>query len=248
MRDYEKPAFGEIMGNCAICYRQEINKDLIAMYWAALEPFALSEISAAFNAHVRRSKFFPAIAEIIELIPSAASHRHIGSDEAWTIAIAAMDEFETVVWTKEIAEAKAIAQELFQSGDKVAARMAFKSAYERIVITAVKPKWFVTEGFDAQRRIEAVRDGIERGLLPRETLNRYQLEAPTVTFQQLTHMAAEKSHDKEKILNSLKSIKSVLDSDESIEAGIARRERERLAFEERRAHELAKVDAALNMT
>lgn len=243
MRDHEKPAFGEIMGNCAICYRQEINKDLIAMYWAALEPFTLAEISSAFNAHVRRSKFFPAIAEIIELIPSAASYRHIGPDEAWTIALAAMDEFETVVWTKEIAEAKAIAQDVYDAGDKIAARMAFKSAYERIVQSAGRPVWFVTEGFDADRRAAVAQQAVERGLLPAETLQRYRLSAPaSVSFAQLVDMAAE--HDEGTRKKALGVIHQILEDDDQAQA-IARRERERLEFEDRRQQQLARAESVM---
>lgn len=79
-----------------------------------------------------------------------------GADEAW--AMCPMSEATTAVLTDEIMQALTVAQPLIESGDKVAARMAFKSAYERLLADARRSgapaKWFPSIGSD-KRGIEA---------------------------------------------------------------------------------------------
>jgi len=83
-----------------------------------------------------------------------------GKDEAWSIALAASDQFDTVVMTEEILLAMSVAEPVLHQGDKVGARMAFISAYERLVCAArqqLKPThWHVSIGFDPQRRVMAI--------------------------------------------------------------------------------------------
>lgn len=204
----------------------------------ALNEFPIQHVIGAIKKHIKTGRFAPTPADIIEIIADHTRTKHIGPDEAWTIALAAMDEFETVIWTKEIAEAKAIAQGIYDEGDKVAARMAFKSAYERIIKTASRPAWYVTEGFDAQRRIEAVRQGVDRGLLPREALQKY-IEAPVTTFAQLTSMAEKRN--KPDVVSNLKRLKQAIAGSDKKEASAQEREQQRQAFEAHRERELSRV-------
>jgi hypothetical protein len=91
------------------------------------------------------------------------------ADEAWMQALLADDERETVVWTKEAADAFFDARPALDAGDKIAARMAFKAAYDRLVQqardNAVPTKWIVSEGFDVEKRRIAIEKGIEKKLL-----------------------------------------------------------------------------------
>src|SRR5690554_4598892 len=128
MQENEKKQFLQLMNACAANYSVELDKSRLRVLWASLCEFEFSDVERSVMGCIKQCRFFPTVAEIIARIPSAAADRHIGPDEAWTIALAAMDEFETVVWTKEIAEAKAIAQDVYDAGDTIAARMAFKSA------------------------------------------------------------------------------------------------------------------------
>lgn len=83
-----------------------------------------------------------------------------GKDEAWSIALAGCDQFDTVVMTEEISLAMTAAQPLLNIGDKVGARMAFISAYERLVndarLQSRPTQWRVSMGFDPQRRVTAI--------------------------------------------------------------------------------------------
>jgi hypothetical protein len=93
-----------------------------------------------------------------------------GDDEAWAIALCAADESDSVVMTEEIHVALSAARPVLERGDKVGARMAFKSAYVRAVDTArrqAKPvKWSLSMGTDPQRRLLAVEEAARQGRLP----------------------------------------------------------------------------------
>lgn len=82
------------------------------------------------------------------------------ADEAWSIAIASYDESDTVITNSEIAEAYGIAQPIYEDGDKIGARMAFRSAYERITQNnkqdGINPRWWPSRGFDKTRAEEVL--------------------------------------------------------------------------------------------
>jgi hypothetical protein len=105
-----------------------------------------------------------------EAIMSRLPDGHLPADEAWSIAIQAMDEAETVVWTQAICEAWGCAQLIMQAGDEVGARMAFRSAYERRVAAAradgLRPKWFPSLGHDPAKRAAALEAAADRLRLP----------------------------------------------------------------------------------
>lgn len=101
------------------------------------------------------------------------------ADEAWSTAIQAGDEANTVVWTAETEKAYWAASHLLNAGDKVGARMAFREAYEREVSNArqaSKPiAWKATLGTDPYQREQAIIQAAElnrigqehaKGLLP----------------------------------------------------------------------------------
>lgn len=110
-----------------------------------------------------------------------------GRDEAWSIALQADDERDTVVMTGEILAALQVARPLLAVRDKVGGRMAFISAYDRLVTEArrdaVPAKWEVSIGFDPQLRIRAIEQARDLKRLPAPEADRYLLqltqESPT---------------------------------------------------------------------
>lgn len=142
-----------------------------AVWFRSLEGHDLSTLSAAFSAHMRdpaNGKFEPKPAHIIEQIERAAKNDgRPGPEEAWAISLAAADEFDTVVWTTECAQAWAAAQPVMQMGDEIGARMAFKESYARMVADARQrgeaAAWEVSEGFDQDRRRVAIAKAVEAG-------------------------------------------------------------------------------------
>lgn len=90
------------------------------------------------------------LAEIITRIDDGRP----GAEEAW--AMLPRDEGTTVVWTEEMCQAWATVQTLVDDGEVVAARMAFKEAYSRLVNEArearTPAKWTVSLGHDVAGR------------------------------------------------------------------------------------------------
>jgi hypothetical protein len=91
------------------------------------------------------------------------------ADEAWALALEALDEAKTVVWCEEIQQAFAIARPVLQDGDKIGARMAFKNAYDRIVKEAreeCRPaQWSASLGWDQGHRQSVLTKAVELGML-----------------------------------------------------------------------------------
>ena len=115
-----------------------------------------------------------------------------GAEEAW--AMIPKTESGTAVWTTEASQAFGVAVRLLDCGDEVAARMAFKETYSRMVAQARDAgepvQWHVSLGHDVHARtgpvLEAVKAGRitsdhAMGLLPApeqiESANRARLAA-----------------------------------------------------------------------
>lgn len=94
------------------------------------------------------------------------------ANEAWAIAVTALDERNTVVWTDEMAQAWDVARPIANGRDLVGARMAFIAAYERLVRTARDerriPAVTVSIGWDGEGRAAAVEKAVLLGYLPAE--------------------------------------------------------------------------------
>jgi hypothetical protein len=222
------------------------SKGAMVSIFEAFDSFSFDIVNSAIKAHGLKNKFAPTQADILAILGSG-NQQHLGADEAWAIALASMDEAETVVMTDEIMQALAIAWEVYSDGDGVGARMAFRSAYERIMQGAGKPVWRVTLGHDPGRREEAVRKAVEQGLLPKTEIAKYRLEKPVGTFKQLAIAATEKAKQIEpdksdEILRNLRELKAML---KPAEDPATVRERERFEFEEHRKAELARVEEKL---
>lgn len=135
-----------------------------------LAVFAPADIRAALQACRRELTGKLTLAAVLYRIQ--AEDGRPGKDEAWAIAVTTNDEFETVVLTDEIQLALAAAKPVLDVGDKIGARMAFISAYERLVAQArddVKAvNWHVSVGFDANRRVAAITKAVQMQRIPQE--------------------------------------------------------------------------------
>lgn len=148
-----------------------------ALFFNAMEPYSIEQVSAALTAHIRDTKvgmFQPTPAHLIAQIQGVAGNDgRPGAEEAWAIALTSRDESDTVVWTRETAEAFAICAPVLATGDEVGARMAFKEAYSRLVNAARangKPvAWSASLGWDTRKREAAIQKAQTAGLLSAPT-------------------------------------------------------------------------------
>jgi len=149
---------------------QEMNPGTAAMMAEDLCAYSVPAVKAALKACRFEVKGKLAMADILQRVQAADGRP--GKDEAWAIAMTSNDEFETVVLTDEIQLALAAAKSVLDAGDKVGARMAFISAYERLVAQArddVKAvNWHASVGFDANRRVAAITKAVQMQRIPQE--------------------------------------------------------------------------------
>lgn len=90
-----------------------------------------------------------------------------GPDEAW--ALIPRDEWTTVVWNDEIAQAWGLAKAVLDTGDKIGGRRTFIEAYTKIVAEARTasraPKWTASMGHDLIGREDALLAAAAKGLI-----------------------------------------------------------------------------------
>lgn len=150
-----------------------------------LAEYGMEHIAAALRACRRELTGKLTLGAIMQRIQAADGRP--GRDEAWAIALQAGDERDTVVMTWEILAALQVACPILEARDKVGARMAFLSAYDRLIDQArqeAQPvKWEVSLGFDPDLRIRAIEQARNLGRLPAAEASRlllqYAQEAPS---------------------------------------------------------------------
>jgi hypothetical protein len=142
-----------------------------ALFFQALAEYPLPQVRAAIGAHIKRGKFTPTPADIVEHVEASTNgDGRPGPEEAWAIALASQDERETVVWTAETAEALRIARPVLESSGAISGRKTFLEAYTRLVNVArsakVSVRWSVHMGWDSTSHAQALHKAIQQGLLP----------------------------------------------------------------------------------
>ncbi len=179
-------------------YDKFAESDALQVWVDALSAYPIEEIDAALSMHCKASKFAPRPADIIEII----NRKHAGlwksSDEAWAVARQLSDQCASVITTDVIMEALDGLYDLLED-DPIAARMAFKSAYERIMqagkISGRVPKIQFSPGFDATQRLEAANEACWIGV-EQQKVSAY-LEAPLTThgLQAIVNQQAAKNDE-----------------------------------------------------
>lgn len=170
---------------------QEISDVGLAVVVADLKAYQLPAVVQAL-ARCRGELRRIALSDILDRIPGG----HPGPEEAWAMVARCLnDERVTVVWTDEMAAAFGVALNL--QDDEVAARMAFKEAYARLVAearSAGKPvRWTPSLGWDHGARAGVLEEAVRLGRLSAEHVAGL-LPAPpkplSVEFQKLLEGAA----------------------------------------------------------
>ena len=169
MKDAEKAEFSQVVRAMFDNYgRQAPLPETLRLWWGMLVQYDIVAVRNACQRHIETEpKFPPTIAQLLAILRPAELSGRPGPEEAWSIAVRAADESETVVMNDEIAIAWGAAKPIFDLGDEVGARMAFKEVYERQVSAATGPaKWWPSLGTDQHRRDAALSEAKRAGLLP----------------------------------------------------------------------------------
>jgi len=176
MRDAEILRFTELLdATCGLISRGTYTPTTVQteLFFNALRAYDFAAVKLAFSNHVKdpvRGRYVPLPADVIAQINGQTeADGRPGAEVAWATAVLGADEQETIVWTAETAAAWAIAKPVFDLGDEVGARMAFKEAYARLVAearaAAKLPKWSASVGFDPARRERSLKAAMSAGLL-----------------------------------------------------------------------------------
>ena len=184
----DKREFASIMEAVMLLYGKDSTPSLLRLYWNALAAHSIDQVKWAFDHWVKDPKqgtFMPKPADIIRTIQEATGtleSQWLSANEAWAIALPAIDEDSTVVWTPEVAKAFEVARPILEVGDKIGARMAFIPAYDRLIDQAKResrtPSYEVSAGWDANMREVAMRQAVTTGLLPAPNDDTKALPAP----------------------------------------------------------------------
>ena len=173
--DNERQDFSVLLDELGEHYGRRVSGSTKLMWWRLLaDKLDLASLRQALDRHLldrTRGRFFPQPSDVLAELERMGGGRP-SADEAWALALETFDEGATVCVTDEILLAAVVASPVWESGDKVGARMAFKAAYERVVderrLQGQRPCWQLSLGWDAQRRDLAARVGLEAGRLSLE--------------------------------------------------------------------------------
>ena len=163
----------EVMGN-------EIKPNVALVIVDDLSAYALDDVLQALTRVRRECSGKLTLKMILDILASLGGW--LSANEAWAVALPAIDEDATVVWTPEIAKAFEVARPILEVGDKIGARMAFIPAYDRLIDHAKResrtPSYEVSAGWDANMREVAMRQSVTAGLLPMPNDDTKALPAP----------------------------------------------------------------------
>lgn len=227
MLEQDKREFAEIYRGVCATYGREASKEAMRIAWAALGQFSISQVRAAYTSHLVRSKYMPTPAEIIAAIhDSTPAMQRPGADEAW--AMMPRDESDSVVWTTEMASAWAVASNLVnpltvERPDWVAARMAFKDAYNRAVDNAravgAPVRWEVCRGTRTDNLEDVLTEAMRLKRISQEDAAPFlaQLDYVRPANQQLLLEGAKQSPEevRQMAMEAVAKLRAMLTPDES---------------------------------
>jgi len=162
------------------------------MWWSALGSYPDGVLMAAVTRHIRNSSFFPHLNDLLKGCDAQTDGGWLGVEEAW--ALMPKSEHESAMLTDEIAQAIAVAAPLIESGDRVAARMAFKDCYTRLVERAKlegrQPRYFPSYGSDKHGAVAMLAKAVQVGQIPLERALEWKPEHAT----EIVKMAGVRNH------------------------------------------------------
>tara|TARA_R110000803_G_scaffold4054_8_gene13915 strand:- start:5609 stop:6271 length:663 start_codon:yes stop_codon:yes gene_type:complete len=165
----DKKQFKQLIDDVSELYgKDKPSQSILRQWWMVLENYPYNIVEQALSYHIKHSKFAPRPADIIEMVEQ--SDGRPSADEAWAMCLAQSDEYATVWLTEDVQLALGRgASAILADGDKIAARMAFKESYDRIIQVArdrgIPVKRVLSKGHDVTGRDEVIKQGVELGYI-----------------------------------------------------------------------------------
>jgi hypothetical protein len=184
---------------------ERVTEDSAKLIMHDLEAFDPNDLVFALNSIRREQSRFPTISEILARVQ--ANDGRPGPEEAW--ALCPKDDAASAYVNDEIMEAWGVASGLLDVS-KYDARKAFGETYARIVqerrASAIKPKWWLTQGYEKNGRAIALRAAIEKG---RISVDAAQLLLPEANFKPLPVGQIERSNEVRQLILGVMKGKSI---------------------------------------
>ena len=144
---------------------------------ADLADYSVEDITTAAHRLRKKTGRF-SLSALIEQMPGG----YVGGNEAWSTF--PKSEQETGVVTQAALSAWGAAQDIYDGGDKIAARSAFVEAYKRNVNEApTRPVYIVSFGTDPDNRSRVINKGIDQGLISAGTYKSSLLDDDLIALE-----------------------------------------------------------------
>lgn len=164
----------------------------VEMWMQALAHFPAGSVMKSVRSYITTNKFKPQLADIVSGCTAQLDGNWPSADEAW--ALMPKSEHESAMLTNEMSQAMAAATPLLEMRDKVAARMAFKDAYNRLIERAKlegrNPVYFPSFGSDPAGAVSMLATAVNAKLIPLERATEVRPEFA----HDLVKMLGVKSH------------------------------------------------------
>lgn len=186
----EREEFAALLLGIAEIYNRQLSRPAIGAYWEVLRGNSLHDVQQGFWAHLGDPTIghrMPMPADILKRLPARA----LSAEEAWAKAmrLRIFDEQATLVIERAILMAFPFS--LYAGGDRIAARMAFKSAYEP-ALAEHGQEMAISLGHDPDGRGPAIQDAVRAGRISWERGREAfpMLEAPAAKLPAIADQAA----------------------------------------------------------
>lgn len=239
-----KHRFAAVLDDLGTVYEKDVSPALKRLYWEDLGHLPIETIEAAASAHRRdpdRGRFFPKPADLLAKVPG---HAPMTADEAWGLCLTSFDESDTAIMNEAIDAGRAAALPVWDQGDKIGARMAFRSAYDRAVSMTPRITWRLSLGWDREKQEQAAEKALKAGWLTHDAVMDY-LPAPepagaaAVVAGLLSGKVVPIRGDDTETRARLAALKSAINP-VSAQGELVAEERER--FEKRKRKEIARLE------
>ena len=165
MNKIEQKDFIDMLQSTLEVYGSKLTPASVSIWIAVMGKYNIGDVRDSLAMHIGSSSYAPKPSDLINIIN--ARDGRPSADEAW--AMVPQNESVSAVLSQEMLTAMGSSQPLLNEGDAVAARMAFKAAYTRLVnearATSRPAEWFPSLGDDKFGRQEVIKEAVRLGRL-----------------------------------------------------------------------------------
>ena len=139
---------------------RSISAEAVTLMAKELEVYPHEEVMEALHKCARECRNRLSLADILDRLPN----QPLGADAAWELAVRSRVWDEEVTVVIPTAVLTSFPRSLWKAGDKVGARMAFKSRYPEH-LAACGDEVFVSLGWDPEGRRAAIEEAARNGII-----------------------------------------------------------------------------------